>query len=106
MEETKSTVEAVEAVVENNDVMQEAVKTGLTFAQKKVIYMVAAAAISAGATYVIIRKLQERAKAKTEDANEATKSEPKVKMALLKNKPVKSENCENESPKFEPDENR
>lgn len=104
MEETKNTVEAVEAVVENNGVMTEAVKKGLN--NKTVICMVAAAAISAGATYVIYKKLKQKKAEANEADTEAEQSEPKVKMALLKNKPANNESCENENPKFEPDENR
>lgn len=107
MEDMKNTVEAVEALVENNEVMTEVVKKGLTLSNKKVVYMVAAA-ISAGATYVVYKKLQEKAKAKTEDTEKTETPDPndnKVKIALLKSA-GKCENCEIESPKFEPDENR
>lgn len=105
MEDIKNTVEAVEAVVENNDVMTEAVKKGLN--NKTVICIVAATAISAGAAYVIYKKLQKKKAAANEAGAVVTEqTDPNVKMALLKSKPANNESCENENPKFEPDENR
>lgn len=104
MEDIKNTVEAVEAVVENNDVMTEAVKKGLN--NKTVICIVAAAAISSGAAYVIYKKLQKKAAANEVGTVVTEQTDPNVKMALLKSKPANNESCENENPKFEPDENR
>ena len=104
MEDIKNTVEEVEAVVENNDVMTEAVKKGLN--NKTVICIVAATAISAGAAYVIYKQIQKKKAVANEAGTEVVKSESKVKMALLKSKPANNESCENENPTFEPDENR
>lgn len=104
MEDIKNTVEAVEAVVENNDVMTEAVKKGLN--NKTVICIVAATAISAGAAYVIYKQIQKKAAANEAGTVVTEQTDPNVKMALLKCKPANNESCENENPKFEPDENR
>lgn len=95
---------AVETLVENNEVMTDVVKNGLKL-NKTGVYVVAGVVV-VGATYVIGKKVYNKMKANKEDTGETEQPESKIKMALFKKKPVENETCENEKPKFEPDENR